>query len=121
MGLFGTFSFNEPKKKDPTLVQMAEAIFGADRDLMGEIKTYLASRKQQHNLPTKISWKMQLEILQDIPEQERADEVRNCTVKGYRQMAYKKDRKYSNRNIQNVCTQGVYRHKKEIKVVNQAF
>ena len=115
MGLFGDYSFNEPKKKkEPTLVQMAENIFGKDKNLMGEINNYLASRRQQHNLPTKISWKMQLEILEEIPEQDRAKEVRNCTIKGYRQLAYKRTNK-------NICTQNVYRTKKDIHIVNQAF
>ena len=115
MGLFGDYTFNEPKKKDPSLVQMAENLFGKDNNLMKEIKNYLASRRQQHNLPSKISWKMQLEILEEIPEQDRVNEVRNCTIKGYRQLAYKKN------NNKNICTQNVYRTKKDIHIVNQAF
>lgn len=111
MGLFGNFSFNEPPKKEPTLIQMAKNLFGTDTKLMLEIENYLASRRQQHNMPTKISWKMQLEILQEIPEQDRANEVRNCTIKGYRQIAYKKDK----------VQQNVSRAKKEIHIVNQGF
>ena len=117
MGLFGNYSFNEKPKKEPNLLQMAELMFGKDNVLMGEIKNYLASRRQQHNLPTRISWKMQLEILQDIPENERANQVRNCTIKGYRQMAYKNNK--NNKN--NISTQNEYRTKKEIHIVNQGF
>lgn len=119
MGLFGTFTFNEKKAKSETLVEMAEKIFGEDSKLMEEIKNYLISRRQQRNYPSRISWKMQLDILKEIPENERINQVRNCTIKGYRQIAYKKNTNiYNNYTNKDVAAK---REKGDINIVNQAF
>lgn len=89
MGLFGTFSFQEKKKEKPiTLVQMAEQIFGSDKELMDEIHLFLSSCRERHLLPSRTAWQMQLDILQSVPEAQQAEMVHNSVIKGYRQMAY---------------------------------
>ena len=100
MGLFGEFSFQEKVKKPLTLIQMAEVRFGSDDELMHEIRLYLKSCRERRMLPTRVSWEIQLDILQKLPDAQRVESVHNSIVKGYRQIAFINDNKVTN-NISN--------------------
>ena len=100
MGLFGEFSFQEKVKKPLTLIQMAEVRFGSDDELMREIRLYLKSCRERRMLPTRVSWEIQLDILQKLPDAQRVESVHNSIVKGYRQIAFINDNKVTN-NISN--------------------
>ena len=88
MGLFGEFSTNRPKKnKNPTLFEMAKERFD-DIELLEEINLFLKSCREKRLMPSRISWEMQLEILEQIAEDKRVEKVHNSILKGYRQIAY---------------------------------
>lgn len=87
MCLFGDFSDEKPKKS-LTLIEMVELSFGDDKDVVKALLDYLASRKQQHNMPSKIAWEKQLEMLKQVQPQDRATMINNSTMKGYRQIVY---------------------------------
>lgn len=86
MCLFGDFKPKQDNKK-MTLLQMAESLF-SDKEVITAIKDYLASRKQQHNMPSKVAWGKQLEMLLKVQPNDRARMVENSTIKGYRQIVY---------------------------------
>lgn len=89
MGLFGDFTITETRKRvKPTLIDMAVSRFSDDRQLIEEIKLYLRSRKEQRNMPSKVSWEMQLTLLEKVPMQKRANQVHTATIRGWRQIAY---------------------------------
>lgn len=102
MGLFGKFSFQEKSSdnKPLTLIEMAEVRFGSDYELMQEIRLYLKSCREKRMLPSRVSWEIQLDILQKLPDAERVESVHNSIVKGYRQIAFVNDNKTTN-NISN--------------------
>lgn len=83
-----TFSNTKEKKKEPTLAQMAEEKFGNDRNLIMHLKTFLSNCAQKHQYPTKLSWGMQLQLLERFPEEERAKQVTKSIMNGYRAIAY---------------------------------
>lgn len=112
MGLFGDFTVNEPIKKQPTLIEMAVNKFSDDKQLLEELKLYLRSRKEQKNMPTKVSWEMQLTLLEMVPMQKRASQVHTATLRGWRQIAYEDNK-----------ADGVTRTNKtpQLNIVNQGF
>ena len=111
-GLFGEFEATKPKKKkNPTLLDMAKEKFGSDAELMKEIELYLKSRRQAHNYPSKVSWEMQLNLLEQVSPEKRANQVRTSTLRGYRQIAF--DNTCDKSGVSNVkanpntrCTEG---------------
>lgn len=111
MGLFGDFEFKEKKKKSKTtLFSMAQERFKNDAELVNELILYLRSRQEQHNLPTKISWGMQLALLDGIEPAKRVNQVHTATIRGWRQIAYdNSDKNYVNRN------------KSEVNIINKGF
>lgn len=102
MGLFGKFSFQEKSSdnKPLTLIEMAEVRFGSDYELMQEIRLYLKSCREKRMLPSRVSWEIQLDILQRLPDVQRVESVHNSVVKGYRQIAFIDNSKVEN-NISN--------------------
>ena len=86
MGLIKGMSKEEPKKK-LSLVQMITTMF-EDTKVVDALKDYLASRKEQHNLPSKVAWEKQLQMLLKVEPADRANMVENSTIKGYRQIVY---------------------------------
>ena len=111
-GLFGEFETTKPKKKkNPTLLDMAKEKFGSDAELMKEIELYLKSRRQAHNYPSKVSWEMQLNLLEQVSSEKRANQVRTSTLRGYRQIAF--DNSSDKNGVSNIkanpntrCTEG---------------
>ena len=59
-----------------------------DKELLTELTLYLKSRKQQHNLPSKVSWEMQMNLLKNYPQSKRVSSVHTATLRGYRQVAF---------------------------------
>lgn len=114
MGLFGNFSTQE-KKKPPTLFMLAQERYKENKELLKEIELYLESRKEQRNLPSRTSWIMQLDILDEIAEEKRAETVRNSTLKGYRQIAYK-NKKEIKESIKKEIEE-----EKDIIIINEEF
>lgn len=113
MCLFGDFK-SKPDTKKMTLLQMAEYLFD-DNEVIKAIKDYLASRKQQHNLPSKVAWEKQLNMLLKVQPNDRARMVENSTVKGYRQIVYLDSYKPS------VARYTVAREKANTHTVSQGF
>ncbi len=110
-GLFGEFESAKPKKKKLSLLDMAKEKFGNDAELMKEIELYLKSRRQAHNYPSKVSWEMQLNLLEQVWPEKRASQVRTSTLRGYRQIAF--DNSSDKNGVSNVkanpntrCTEG---------------
>lgn len=88
MTLFGDIKPKEPKKREK-LIDISKRILGTeDKELLTELTLYLKSRKQQHNLPSKVSWEMQMNLLKNYPQSKRVSSVRTATLRGYRQVAY---------------------------------
>lgn len=87
MGLFGNFETINKKPK-LSIYDMAESYFD-DEDLLGMLKKYLMSRKEQRNLPSKISWETQLQWLLKVPVDKRVNQVETAIVRGWRQVAFK--------------------------------
>ena len=78
----------EKKKKQPTLIELAQEKFGDDKQLMMWIEGYIEQKREQHTMPTRLSWVEQLTTLEKHPKNERIKEVRRCIAGGYRQLAY---------------------------------
>ena len=105
MGLFGDLSkisaksaittsttksrLGNGRKKQPTLLQLAEEKFGTDRKLMMWIGGFLEQKREVHLLPTRLAWAQQLSYLEEWPESEREEQVRRSIACGYRSLAYK--------------------------------
>lgn len=88
MALFGDIKPKEPKKREK-LIDISKRILGTeDKELLTELTLYLRSRKQQHNLPSKVSWEMQMNLLKNYPQSKRVSSVHTATLRGYRQVAY---------------------------------
>lgn len=88
MALFGDIKPKEPKKRE-NLIDISKRILGTeDKELLTELTLYLKSRKQQHNLPSKVSWEMQMNLLKNYPQSKRVSSVHTATLRGYRQVAY---------------------------------
>ena len=88
MALFGDIKQKEPKKHEK-LIDISKRILGTeDKELLTELTLYLKSRKQQHNLPSKVSWEMQMNLLKNYPQSKRVSSVHIATLRGYRQVAY---------------------------------
>lgn len=109
MGLFGDFAFKESKKPKITLLGLAEDRFKEDRKLIEEIRLYLKSRNEQHNMPSRTSWKMQLDLLELVEKDKRASQVHTATLRGWRQIAYEKE------------NNGVKRDKTHLNISNIGF
>ena len=76
-------------KQKASLYDLALEKFKDDSTLLKEISSYLKSRKQARNYPTRTAWIEQLNILESLPKFERAKSVHRSTVCGYRSIAYK--------------------------------
>lgn len=76
-------------KQKASLYDLALERFKDDSNLLKEISSYLKSRKQSRNYPTRTAWIEQLNILESLPKIERAQSVHRSTVCGYRSIAYK--------------------------------
>lgn len=92
MGIFGEFS-TQKRVRQPTLGELVDKYF-TDKYLVKEINTYLAVRRQQHNLPTRISFEEQLRLLKTYPENERIEQVKKSVLGGYRSLCYPRKEKY---------------------------
>lgn len=88
-----TFSENKRKKKGPTLIELAEEKFGKDRNLIMHLQTFLRSCAEKKQLPTRLAWSMQLQLLEKFPESERAKQVVRSIMNGYRAIAYESNLK----------------------------
>ena len=78
-------------KQKVSLYDLALEKFKDDSNLLKEISSYLKSRKQARNYPTRTAWIEQLNILESLPKFERAKSVHRSTVCGYRSIAYKNE------------------------------
>lgn len=87
MGLFDIEIEEQPKKKPKKLIDTAKEYF-SDKELLHELQMYLESRRQSHNYPSRISWEMQLKLLQEIPQTQQIQKVRKATLCGYRSIVY---------------------------------
>lgn len=85
------FGVNIKAKQKASLYDLALEKFSDDSTLLKEIHTYLQSRKQARNYPTRTAWIEQLDILESLPKVERAKSVHRSTVCGYRSIAYKNE------------------------------
>ena len=94
MGIFGNFS-NNKKETRPTLASLVDKYF-MDGKLVEEIHIYLAMRRQQHDMPARISFEKQLELLATYPEDERIKQVQKSILGGYRSLCYPRKGKYKN-------------------------
>lgn len=92
----GAVKKSEKKKKEPTLLELAQEKFGDDKQLMMWIEGYLDQKRQIHMMPPRLAWLEQLSILEQHPKSERVKEVRRCIAGNYRQIAYAP--KYPNNN-----------------------
>ena len=97
---------------------MVDKVFD-DTNLRNELRTYLKSRREVKNVPSKKSWKVQLELLEKVPEQNRVAQVHNATIRGWRAVAF--NNTYSNSNNKSYNS-GVTRKKQEVSnIVAQCF
>nr|DAT40250.1 MAG TPA: hypothetical protein [Caudoviricetes sp.] len=92
MGIFGEFS-TQKKARQPTLGELVDKYI-TDKYLAKEINTYITMRRQQHNLPTKISFEEQLKLLLTYPENERIEQVKKSILGGYRSLCYPPNKSY---------------------------
>ena len=86
MSLIKGMSKDKPKRKS-SLLQMVTIMF-EDVKVVKALEDYLASRKEQHNLPSKVAWEKQLQMLLKVEPADRANMVESSTIKGYRQIVY---------------------------------
>lgn len=88
---FSFSAMNNTKKKTqrmPTLKELAEEKFGDDRALMLHIQSFLSMWAKKKQLPTHLSWSMQLQLLEKFPKEERAKQVVRSIQNGYKALAY---------------------------------
>lgn len=106
MALFGDLNLIKPKaikfdrkKEDqpkPKLRDMAEKMFGEDKELMSEIYKYLGMCREKRLMPSRISWEAQLNTLAKFPEDVRKQQIERSIMYGYRSMVYEENlKKYS--------------------------
>ena len=89
----------QKQSKKLSLIDMAKAKFNDDTSLIDEISKYLQFRRQSRNYPTRISWDMQLSLLEKVPRNERVNCVHRSTVCGYRSIVFE-----NNVNVSNSVT-----------------
>lgn len=93
MALFGKVKINfglsdKPVRKEPTLYEMANEKFGKDKRLMMEIDLFLAQKRRIKQLPSRIAWGYQLNLLEKYPEEQRLEQVMRSIRHDYRSIAY---------------------------------
>ena len=104
MALFGDLNLIKPKslkfektKKESTpnikLTDMAEERFGGDKKLLLHLNIFLDMCRERHLLPSKISWGMQLNVLEKFPKEARLEQVVRSITYGYRSIAYEENLK----------------------------
>lgn len=76
------------KNNTPSLMDMALDIFGDNQELLDCLSSYLSLRKSNKNLPSCSSWKVQLELLHQLPEVARIQQVKRATSRGWRAIAF---------------------------------
>lgn len=88
--LFGAFTIDSTLKDKPkvTLLDMAKKKFAGENELINEIELFLKSRRQVRQYPSKVSWEMQLDLLEKVPRDKRVSQVKNSILKGYRAIAW---------------------------------
>lgn len=99
--LFGDFSIERPKRI--SIYKLANCYF-SDKELLDALSKYLASRKQQCNLPSKIAWEAQLKLLEKMPEGRRLAQVQNAILRGWRSIAFVEDKQETvtrNKNVKS--------------------
>ena len=109
---------NSSNKQKESLTEMVDKVFD-DMNLRNELRTYLKSRREVKNVPSKKSWKVQLELLEKVPEQNRIAQVHNATIRGWRAVAFSNTYSKSSNKSYN---SGVTRKKQEVSnIVAQCF
>ena len=86
-------STTEKKAKEPTLKELAEERFGDDRKLLMHLETFLHEWAKKKQLPTTLSWTMQLQLLEKFPKEARVEQVVSSIMKGYKAIAYESNLK----------------------------
>ena len=88
MGIFGDFENSRPKKKkQPTLIEMAEDR-GLSSLVLSKIEMFLNVRREKHDIPSRTSFKEQLDLLETLSEEEQINSLRKSIMAGYRCMCY---------------------------------
>lgn len=104
MALFGDLSLVKPKPmriqkpktekpKKVGLREMAAERFGKDKKLLLQLNVFLDMCREKHLFPSKISWNMQLNVLEKFPEEARIEQVVRSITYGYRSIAYEENLK----------------------------
>lgn len=104
MALFGDLNLIKPKpikfektKKESKpkikLTDMAEERFGDDKKLLLHLNIFLDMCREKHLLPTRVSWGMQLNVLERFPKEARLEQVVRSITYGYRSIAYEENLK----------------------------
>ena len=86
--LFGTF-YSLEKEKPLSLVEMVTNRY-SNKELVIALLEYLAGRKEQRNLPSRIAWGKQLTLLDRNfkSDVDKIKQVETATIRGWRQVAY---------------------------------
>lgn len=104
MSLFGDLNLIKPKplkfkkqnkeaRSNVKLTDMAEERFGGDKKLLLHLNIFLDMCREKHLLPSKISWGMQLNVLEKFPKEARLEQVVRSITYGYRSIAYEENLK----------------------------
>ena len=95
----GLFSINKPKaKKKESLTDIIDKTF-EDVGLRNGLRDYLKTRRAHRNVPSIESWKVQLKLLQKVPECNRIKQVHNAIDRGWRAVAF--ENSYSSNKTYN--------------------
>lgn len=96
MSLFGTF-YSVEKEKPLSLKEMTTSRY-SNKALVNALLDYLKGRKEQKNLPSRISWAKQLDLLDRMKtDEEKIKQVETATIRGWRQIAY--DKPFDNKPV----------------------
>nr|DAE83049.1 MAG TPA: hypothetical protein [Caudoviricetes sp.] len=103
MALFGDLNLIKPKplkfetkkevKPKKSLREMAFERFGDDKKLLMQLNLFLDMCREKHLFPSKISWGMQLNVLEKFPKEARLEQVVRSITYGYRSIAYEENLK----------------------------
>lgn len=76
------------KNSTPSLMDMALEVFGDNQELLECLSSYLSLRKNNKNLPSCSSWRVQLNLLHQLPDVVRIQQVKRATERGWRAIAF---------------------------------
>lgn len=83
----GIWKFDDAQKKKPTLMEMATER-GFSPLVLSNIEMFLKARREKHDIPSRTSFKMQLDDLAKLGEDEQLAQLRKSIMAGYRCMCY---------------------------------